>query len=80
MMLGVDPKVDYAFKRLFGTPANVFLLIDLLNAVLNLLYGRQIATLEIQNPFNDKEFTNDKLSVVDIKPRDQEGRLFNIEM
>lgn len=80
MLLGIDPKVDYAFKRLFGSPANVGLLIHLLNAVLDLPPGRQVADLEIQNPFNDKEFAGDKLSIVDIKARDKEGRLFNVEM
>jgi hypothetical protein len=34
MILGIDPKVDYAFKRLFGREQNVALLISLLNAVL----------------------------------------------
>ncbi|GEM_PF-6895091 len=28
MILGIDPKVDYAFKRLFGSQANLPLLVD----------------------------------------------------
>ena len=80
MLIGIDPKVDYAFKRLFGSQANLLLLINLLNAVLAFPPGRQIADLEIQNPFNEKEHWDDKLSIVDIKARDQDGRLFNVEM
>ena len=34
MIPGIDPKVDYAFKKLFAIQANVPLLLDLLNAVL----------------------------------------------
>ena len=80
MILGIDPKVDYAFKRLFGSEANQPLLIHLLNAVLQPPSAERVTTLEILNPFNDKETLDDKLSVVDIKARDQRGRQFNIEM
>jgi predicted transposase/invertase (TIGR01784 family) len=80
MVPGIDPKVDYAFKRLFGREQNVALLIHLLNAILNLPPGQRIVALQILNPFNDKDDLDDKLSILDIKARDQTGRLFNIEM
>ena len=80
MILDIDPKVDYAFKRIFGVPAHAPILIDLINAVLDPPVGGRVVDLEIQNPFNEKEFESDKISVVDIKAKDQEGRLFNIEM
>jgi flagellar biosynthesis/type III secretory pathway protein FliH len=34
MLIGVDPKVDYAFKRVFGHEKNTDILCSLLNAVL----------------------------------------------
>jgi PD-(D/E)XK nuclease family transposase len=37
---GIDPKIDYVFKRLFGDEGRARLLIDLLNAVLDLPPGR----------------------------------------
>src|SRR6202035_1301666 len=77
---GIDPKVDYAFKKLFGSEANLDLLSDLLHAVLQPPPGRQIVELAILNPFNEKDTTEDKLSVVDVKARDASGRLFNVEM
>ncbi len=80
MVPGIDPKIDYAFKRLFGSEPNQPLLIDLLNAVLQPPPAQRVAALEILNPFNDKEALDDKLSVVDIKARDQSGRQFNVEM
>ena len=36
MLLGIDPKVDYAFKRVFGDERNADILIHFLNAVLRL--------------------------------------------
>lgn len=78
MPLGIDPTIDYAFKRLFGDPANSDLLIHLLNAVLT--PPLPIVAVQILNPFNEKEFAEDKLSVLDIKARDTGRAWFNIEM
>ena len=77
-MLGIDPKVDYAFKRVFGDPRNADILMHLLNSVLKL--PDPIVALEILNPFNEKDFADDKLTVLDVKARDQAGRLLNVEM
>src|SRR5262249_65847 len=55
----------------------------LLHTVRSVLSGPddfQVADLEIDSPFNEKEYSEDKLSVVDIKARDPRGRQFNIEM
>ncbi len=78
MELGIDPKVDYAFKRVFGDQRNADILIHLINAILQ----RQdpVVSVDILNPFNDKDFSEDKLTVLDIKARDQVGNLFNVEM
>lgn len=80
MIPGIDPKVDYAFKKVFGSESNVPLLLDLLNAVLRPTPDRRIMALEILNPFNDKDGADDKLSILDIKARDSLGRQYNIEM
>jgi predicted transposase/invertase (TIGR01784 family) len=80
MILGIDPKIDYAFKRLFGREQNLALLIHLLDAVLKPSPDHQVADLQILNPFNDKDALDDKLSIVDIKARDRSGRQFHVEM
>lgn len=36
--------------------------------------------VEILNPYNEKETSQEKLSIVDVKARDQEGRIFQIEI
>src|SRR5438132_10436556 len=80
MILGIDPKVDYAFKHLFGREATRPILIDLLDNILDPGPGRELRDLELLNPFNPKEALDDKLSILDIKARDDSGRQFNIEM
>ena len=72
----IDPKVDYVFKKVFGSESNTDVLQDLLEAVL----GFPLSGVEIINPFNEKEATDDKLSVLDIKARDASGKWFDVEM
>ena len=78
MLLGIKPTVDFAFKKIFGSPENVPVLIGLLNAILRL--PNPIVHVEILNPFSYQEFADDKLIVLDIRARDSAGRWLNIEM
>lgn len=80
MPVGIDPKVDYAFKYVFGREANTAALIGLLHAVLNPPPNEQIAEVELLNPFTEKASAEEKLAVLDIKARDQSGRQYNVEM
>src|SRR5437868_8434596 len=80
MILGIDPTVDYAFKHLLGRESTRPILISVLDSVLNPAPGLQIKDLELLNPFNPKEALDGKLSILDIKARDESGRQFNVEM
>ncbi|MBI3944422.1 MAG: PD-(D/E)XK nuclease family transposase [Armatimonadetes bacterium] len=80
MILGIDPKVDYAFKFLFGNEKNTQPLIHLLHSILNPTPEEQIVEVEILNLFNERMALDDKLSILDIRARDQLGRHFNVEM
>ena len=81
MIPEIDPKIDLAFKWLFGREKNIPLLIDLLNAVLKPLHTfEEIISLELLNPFSEQDSLDDKLSIVDVKARDCTGRLFDVEM
>lgn len=80
MVPGIDPKVDYAFKRLFGVERNRHLLIDLIDAVLDSPPEHRIVEVELLNPFSEQEALDDRLTILDVKARDQSGRRFNIEM
>ena len=76
----IDPKIDCVFKALLGSEENRNLLVHFLNAILTSDLTAPIAEVEILNPYNDKEFLDDKLSVVDVKAKDSEGRLYQIEI
>ena len=76
----IDPKVDCVFKALLGAEENRNLLIHFLNAVLGEELEAPIVSAVIVNPYNEKEFLSDKLSVVDVKARDEQGRLYQIEV
>lgn len=78
MPLGIKPTVDFAFKKIFGSPENVSILVGLLNAILNL--KSPIVHVDILNPFSYQDFEEDKLVVLDIRARDSSGRLLNVEM
>ena len=39
-----------------------------------------IRQADILNPYNEREFLDDKLSIVDVKARDGQGRLYQIEI
>jgi predicted transposase/invertase (TIGR01784 family) len=80
MIPGLDPTVDYAFKKVFGSESNVPILLDLLDAVLQPPPDQRLVALDIRNPFNDKDVVDDKLSILDIKARDERGRQYNVEM
>jgi predicted transposase/invertase (TIGR01784 family) len=76
----IDPKIDCVFKALLGAEDNRNLLVHFLNAILSTDLATPIATVDILNPYNDKEFVEDKLSIVDVKARDNEGNLYQIEI
>jgi len=76
----MDPKVDYVFKKLFASEENKPILLSALDAVLTPSLDQRLVAVDLLNPFNDKETWDDKVSVVDVKARDQRDRLYNVEM
>ena len=49
-MCRINPRVDFAFKKLFGSEENKDLLLSLLNAIL--CEGPAITRVELKNPYN----------------------------
>ena len=76
----IDPKVDCVFKALLGAERNRRLLIHFLNAILAGELAAPLVEVEILNPYNEREFLDDKLSIVDVKARDAQERLYQIEI
>jgi predicted transposase/invertase (TIGR01784 family) len=76
----IDPKIDCVFKALLGAEANRDLLVHFLNAMLGDELRAPVVDVVILNPYNEREFLDDKLSVVDVKARDATGCLYQIEI
>jgi len=77
-MTTLNPRVDFAFKKLFGTEENKEILISFINAVVS--EADRVSDVILLNPYNHKEHSTDKLSILDIKATDKHGRQYNIEM
>ena len=74
----ISPRVDIAFKKIFGVEENKDLLISLINSIVG--QEDQVAEVTLLNPYNPKNFRQDKLSILDIKAKGENGQRFNIEI
>jgi predicted transposase/invertase (TIGR01784 family) len=74
----ITPRVDLAFKKIFGVEENKDLLISLINSTVG--QEDQVAKITLLNPYNPKNFKNDKLSILDVKAKSVDGKRFNIEI
>lgn len=72
--------MDYAFKLIFGKEGNEEILIAFLNAALRLPRESLIESITIVNPELNKEYKDDKKSVLDIRAVTTEGMQINIEI
>ncbi len=77
-MCRINPRVDFAFKKLFGSEENKDLLISLINAIIS--PTDQITEIELKNPYSLANYRAGKMSIMDIKARDKTGKWFNVEM
>ncbi len=77
-MQKIDPRVDIAFKKIFGVEENKDLLISLINSIVS--EEDQVTDITLLNPYNHKSFQQDKLSILDIKATGADGKRFNIEI
>ena len=81
-MRTLDPMMDLVFKALFGKEDQTSkeLLMALLNDILENDDRNKIVDISHLNPFNYKDFEGDKLSILDIKARTDQGEIINIEI
>ena len=70
---------DYAFKRVFGTEENKDVLQDLLECILD-IPPDDIAGLELLDKEFQKELLSEKLGILDIKLRLNNGTFVDIEI
>ncbi len=71
---------DIFIKYLFGSPNSSDLLLSFLNSMQSAHEFPLLTSVEVLNPFNLQTALTDKLSILDIRARDQDDRLYNIEI
>lgn len=68
------------FKVVFGSQRYSEALRGLLNGILGLQGDHRIAEVTLLNPVREKEYLHDKGTILDVKARDGQGRVYNIEV
>lgn len=76
----LDPKNNYAFRRIFGTEKNKDILIHFLNDILGRTGEAKIEDVAFLSPIQDPEIAAKKESIVDVLCRDSTGVRFICEM
>lgn len=78
-MIFINPKTDFAFKKIFGSEESKPILVSFLNA---LLYQEQpvIIDLEILDPYQAPRISGIKDTYLDVKARLSDGKTVIIEM
>ena len=74
----LDPKVDFVFKNIFGSPKHPRILISFLNATLKPV--NKITSVEIKGTDLEKQFIEDKYSRLDVKATTNNNEIINIEI
>ena len=76
----LDPKNDFAFKRVFGSEKNKDILIQFLNDILDHQYIGQIKDITFLPTIQEPAVAASKQSIVDVLCQDQHGVQYIVEM
>jgi len=75
----MSPKIDFAFKLLFGDPKNIDLLKALLCAILN-VEESEFNNLKIINNELPRQFAEDKKGILDVRVKTKDDKEIDIEI
>ncbi|MBF0094590.1 MAG: Rpn family recombination-promoting nuclease/putative transposase [Alphaproteobacteria bacterium] len=76
----LNPKTDYAFKKIFGSDASRDILISFLNAILVLTGRDVICDVTIVDPYLAPKIEGMKDTFLDVRVKDHRGRSYIVEM
>ena len=79
-MAFLNPTIDIAFKKLFGSEKHTDILISFLNSILDRKDTEKIASVIINDPYNLPELSHEKMVIVDVLCTDQAGKKYIVEM
>lgn len=74
----LNPKIDFVFKKIFGSEEHPEILISFLNAVLKPI--KPIVSVNIKNSDLEKDYIEDKFSRLDVKAVTSNNEIINIEI
>ncbi|WP_151737769.1 Rpn family recombination-promoting nuclease/putative transposase [Paenibacillus tengchongensis] len=76
----LDPRVDFVFKRIFGSENNKDVLLAFLNRIFTRVGEPPLTEIILMNPYTEKDDPLDKQSIFDVYAKTAEGKLIDIEM
>jgi predicted transposase/invertase (TIGR01784 family) len=76
----MDPRIDFAFKKIFGSEDTKDILTNFIESLLGLKDDKKIKEITILDPFAAPKVKGMKLSVLDIKCKDHRGISYIVEM
>ncbi len=76
----LNPKTDFAFKRIFGSDRSREILLSFLNAILGLEPPYRMVDLTILDPYLAPKIQGMKDTYLDVRARDERGKWYIIEM
>lgn len=76
----LNPKTDFAFKKIFGSTESKDILISFVNAILRFSVEHEIVDLTIIDPYQAPKIKGMKDTYLDVKAKSRDGREFIIEM
>jgi len=76
----LNPKTDFAFKKIFGSAHSTDILLSFLNAILELRSPYQLIDIQILDPYLAPKIKGMKDTYLDVRAKDEQGRSYVIEM
>jgi len=70
----LNPKTDFAFKRIFGSERSHDILLSFLNAILGLQAPYRIIDLTLLDPYLAPKIQGMKDTYLDVRARDEQGQ------
>jgi len=76
----LNPKTDFAFKKIFGSEESQDILLSFLNALLGLTSPYRLNDVTILDPYLAPKIRGMKDSYLDVRAKDETGKSYIIEM
>ena len=76
----MDPRIDFAFKKIFGGEDTKDILANFIESLLGLSGNKKLKNITILDPFSAPKVKGLKLSIIDVKCTDLSGVSYIVEM